>query len=210
MRERPQVSVIMIFLNAEAFLQEAIESVFAQTNDRWELILVDDGSTDASTPHARRHAARCPEKVRYLEHDGHQNRGMSASRNLGLRHARGEYIAFLDADDVWVPQTLARQVTLLESQPQAAMVYGPAQWWYSWTGKPEDGTRDFIQPLGVPPHTLITPPRLLLRFLRQPLFAPVGILARRAVIERIGGYEEAFRGLYEDQAFYAKLCLEAP
>src|SRR5215211_5603498 len=96
MSSKPRVSAIIIFLNAEKFIEEAIESVFGQTYDDWELLLVDDGSTDYSTQIALRYAEHYPEKVRYLEHPGHENRGMSAARNLGLSHARGEYVAFLD------------------------------------------------------------------------------------------------------------------
>src|SRR5262245_29470593 len=107
---QPLVSVIIIFLNAERFIQEAIESVFAQTYKHWELLLVDDGSTDGSTEIGRQYAAHDPEKVRYLEHEAHENRGMSASRNLGIRDARGKHIAFLDADDVWFSNILAEQV----------------------------------------------------------------------------------------------------
>jgi glycosyltransferase involved in cell wall biosynthesis len=99
----PLVSVIIIFLDEERFIQEAIESVFAQTYSHWELLLVDDGSKDASTQIARRCAETNPGRVRYLEHEDHRNRGMSASRNLGLQHAKGDFIAFLDADDVWLP-----------------------------------------------------------------------------------------------------------
>ncbi len=84
MNDRPFVSAIVIFLNENRFLQEAIESIFAQTYDHWELLLVDDGSTDESSDIALRYAERHPEKVRYLEHAGHENRGMSVSRNLGI------------------------------------------------------------------------------------------------------------------------------
>ena len=91
MTSKPLVSGIIIFL-AEQFIQSAIENVFAQTYEQWELLLVDDGSTDGSTEIAQRYAAQNPEKVRYLEHDGHENRGMSAARNLGISNAKGEYI----------------------------------------------------------------------------------------------------------------------
>src|SRR5215475_5728613 len=101
MHDQPLVSVVIIFLNAECFIQEAIESVFAQAYPAWELLLVDDGSSDASTTIAQRYAEQHRHQVRCLEHPGHANRGMSASRNLGIRNARGPYIAFLDADDVW-------------------------------------------------------------------------------------------------------------
>src|SRR5437773_4242914 len=99
MTNKPLVSVIIIFLNAEKFIEEAIESVLAQTYDHWELLLVDDGSIDSSTEIALRYAEQYPGKVNYLEHEGHQNRGMSASCNLGIRNTKGEYIAFLDVDD---------------------------------------------------------------------------------------------------------------
>jgi glycosyltransferase involved in cell wall biosynthesis len=211
MPKTPQVSVIMIFLNAAPFLADAIGSVLAQTYDHWELLLVDDGSSDASTARARWAAAQAPERVRYLEHAHHQNRGMSASRNLGLSRAQGRYIACLDADDVWVPHTLAEQVARLESTPEAAMVYGPARWWYSWTGRPADGGRDGLQPLAFPPDRVIEPPQLLIRLLQHhQLYTPTGTLTRRTVIDRVGGFEPAFRGLYEDQVWLAKICLEAP
>src|SRR5918998_1607143 len=144
MSSNPLVSCVIIFLNAERFIQEAIESVYAQTYDKWELLLVDDGSTDDSTQIALHYAEQYPEKVRYLNHPSHQNRGMSASRNLGISHAKGAYVAFLDADDVWLPNALQRQVAILGSNPEAGMVLGSAQYWYSWTGRPEDNERDFI------------------------------------------------------------------
>jgi len=111
----PLVSAIIIFLNEERFLSEAIESVLAQSYLNWELLLVDDGSTDASTEIARRYSERYSQRVRCLEHSNHVNRGMSASRNLGVRQANGEYIAFLDADDVWLPQELERQLAIMEA-----------------------------------------------------------------------------------------------
>src|SRR4051812_27035882 len=109
------VSVITIFLDGERFLAEAVDSLLAQTYADWELLLVDDGSSDGSTAIARAYAAGRPERIRYLEHEGHANLGMSASRNLGLQHARGEYVAFLDADDVYRPEKLERQVALLQA-----------------------------------------------------------------------------------------------
>lgn len=210
MRSKPLVSAIIIFLNANRFIQASIESVFAQTYDAWELLLVDDGSTDGSTAVARAYAEQHPNKVRYLEHAGHQNRGMSASRNLGIRHATGEYIAFLDADDVWFSHALEQQVAILESHPTAAMVYGPLQWWYSWANDPEDSRCDYVEKLGVPPNTLIEPPTLLSRFLCNTAAVPSGLMVRRGAIERFGGFEDAFRGEYEDQVFCAKICLNAP
>jgi glycosyltransferase involved in cell wall biosynthesis len=205
------VSVVVIFLNGERFIEEAVDSVFAQTYRHWELILVDDGSTDRSSSIARRYAASFPERVRYVQHPGHVNLGMSASRNLGVHESSGEYVALLDADDVWLPDKLAAQVSMLDAQPAAAMVYGPAEWWYSWTGKPQDQTRDFVHELGMPPDRLIPPPLLLIRLLEDEGISPCtcSILIRREVFDQVGGFEEQFRGLYEDQAFCAKVCLDS-
>lgn len=210
MSNRPLVSVVIIFWNAERFLQEAIESVLVQTYSAWELLLVDDGSSDGSTAIARRYAERYPERMRYLEHPGHANSGMSASRNLGIRDAHGPYLALLDADDAWFSNTLEEQVAILEAHPEAAMLYGPIQWWYSWTGKAEDGERDYIETLGVPPDAIVQPPGPLPLFLRDKAAVPSGVLARREIVEGVGGFEDAFRGEYEDQVFCAKMCLSAP
>jgi glycosyltransferase involved in cell wall biosynthesis len=212
MKEKPLVSVIMIFLNAEDFIQEAIESVFAQTYDNWELLLVDDGSTDSSAEIARRYSRLYPEKVRYLDHDGHLKLGKSTSRNLGIHKAKGDYIAFLDADDVFLPQKLERQVAILESHPQAGMVYGRTQYWYSWTRKSNDIKRDFMSKLGVQPNTLFNPPALLTRFLKDGGIVPCicSLLVRRRILEEIGEFEETIQHMYEDQVFLAKICLNAP
>jgi hypothetical protein len=206
------VSAITIFLNAERFIGEAVESVFAQTYANWELLLVDDGSTDRSTSIARDYAARHPERIRYLEHAGHENRGMSASRNLGLRHARGEYVAFLDADDVWLARKLERQVAILAAHPEADMVYGNTQFWRSWTGNSDDRQWDLPRGIGVEPDTLFRPPTLLTRC--YPLGeaaspATCSMLMRREIVEQVGGFAPVFRGMFEDQAFLAKLYLHA-
>jgi len=211
MTSLPLVSVVIIFLNADRFLREAIESVFAQTYSNWELLLVDDGSTDGSSEIALEYAQSSPARVRYLTHPGGENRGMSASRNLGIKHGRGEHVALLDADDVWLPGKLEKQVAILNEQPEAAMVYGRTEWWYSWTGRPEDARRDFVHELGVADDSLIEPPTLLTGFLVNEGISPCtcSMLVRREVLERVGGFEESFRGLYEDQALCAKICLES-
>lgn len=212
MNAKPLVSGIIIFLNGEKFIEEAIVSVFAQTYDNWELLLVDDGSTDGSTEIAKQYAQKYPEKVRYLEHENHQNRGMSATRNLGISNAKGDYIAFLDADDIWLPQKLERQVAILQSQPEAEVVFGPTQYWYSWTGKPEDSKKDCLREIGVPGNTLFKPPILLSLLLKNEVNAPAtcGVLIRQQVFAKIGSFEPSFRGLFEDRAFFAKVYLKIP
>ncbi len=212
MADRPLVSVVMIFLNAERFIAEAIESVLAQTYPTWELILVDDGSTDGSSAIAERYRALHPERIRSVAHAGRANLGMSASRNAGISIAGGDLIAFLDADDVYLPEKLERQVALLRSHPAAAMVYGATLHWYSWTGIPGGGGRDRRRKLGVPPDTLVRPPALVPLFLRPEAQTPgiCGVLIRREAIAAVGGFENRFRGMFEDQVFFYKLCLRMP
>jgi len=204
-----KVSIITIFYNAEKFLTEAIDSVVAQTFQDWELLLVDDGSTDGSSAIAQEYACRYPRRIRYLEHDGHRNLGKSISRNLGIHHARGQYIAFLDADDVFLPHKLTRQVTILEAYPRASVVYGRTQYWYGWTGKPNDLKRDVISKLGVRAGKLYPPLLLMTRFLKNGGIVPClcALLVRRAAVEKFGGFEESIQQLYEDQVFIAKLCM---
>jgi glycosyltransferase involved in cell wall biosynthesis len=208
----PLVSVVMIFMNGMPFMTEAIQSVFAQTYQHWELILVDDGSVDDSTQVALAWSRRFPERVRYVEHEGHENRGMSASRNLGIKLSRGECIAFLDSDDVYLPQKLERQVALLAACPRAAMVYGATIHWHSWTGRPDDQARDCPRRLGTPPNTLVEPPALIPLFLRLEAQTPgtCGLLIRRDALLEVGGCEEQFRGMFEDQAWIYKVCLRWP
>ena len=216
MTTNPLISVIIPFLNAEKFLQEAIESVFTQTYENWELLLVDDGSTDASTVIAHCYLEQYPEKVCYLEHEGHQNLGVCASRNMGIYHAKGTYIALLDADDVWFPHKLEQQVSIMEAQPEARLVYGCSLYWQSWTGNIEDLQKDYLPELSLEPDTLYKPPMLLT--LNHPLGkatspCPSNILLHRDVIERVGGFEEQMQGIYqlfEDQAFLVKAYLNVP
>jgi len=123
------VSVIVPFFNAGKFLEETIASVFAQTYQHWQLLLIDDGSNDASTDIAKRYAQEYPEKVHYFDHAEHQNRGVCFSRNLGVKRASGEYVTLLDADDVWLPRKLERQLAISRSHPAAGLIFGVSQYW---------------------------------------------------------------------------------
>src|SRR5436190_825161 len=137
----PRVSVITPFLNAERFIAEAIESVLAQDFHDFELILIDDGSSRKCRDIARNYAVRYADVIRYVSHEGHVNRGISASRNLGVSLARGELVAFIDADDVWAPAKLSEQVAIMDAHPELGMVCGAARYWRSW-----NGGRDVIVP----------------------------------------------------------------
>lgn len=113
----PVVSVVMPAYNAEKYLGAAIESVLAQTDPRWELLIVNDGSTDGTAEVASRYTA--PRVSVFHQENG----GEAAARNTALRHSRGRYIAFLDADDEYVPDHLQTTVAYLEANRKVDAVY---------------------------------------------------------------------------------------
>jgi len=106
----PAVSVVIPAYNAAEFVGRAIDSVLAQTLIDFEVIVVDDGSTDRTADVVAPYDAR----VRLLSKP---NGGLSSARNAGIQAARGEYVAFLDADDWWMPEKLARQVSAMQARP---------------------------------------------------------------------------------------------
>lgn len=212
----PLVSGIIIFLNGEDYIAEAIESVIAQTYANWELILVDDGTTDGATAIAKRYAAEWPGRIRYIDHPDHENRGMSASRNAGIREGRGEYVAFLDADDVWMPERLQIHVDVLEGYPEAVMSIGPTLIWASWNKDALPKSRPWLSAdsrvyLGVPGGRVFEPPYLAKHYLCSHGAGVPGIcslLIRRETLLEVGGFDDSFRRLYEDQVLLFKLFLE--
>jgi glycosyltransferase involved in cell wall biosynthesis len=103
----PRVSVIVPAYNAARYLPTSISSVISQTYDQWELVIVDDGSTDETRELVSSYAAQLGDKLRYVYQP---NRGLLAARNTGIRNSRGDLIALLDADDIWLPTRLERSV----------------------------------------------------------------------------------------------------
>lgn len=207
----PLVSVITIFHNEETYLPEAVTSVAAQDGVEWELLLVDDGSTDGSSAWARDRAEADPGRIRYLTHPDGKNHGMSATRNVGIRQARGRWLTFLDADDVWRPGKLSRQLETLSAHPEIDVLVSPAQWWRSWAplseSSPEDEvpSKDWVQTFGPTSTTVIQPPYLLSRYLDDEWSSIHDLVIRRDVVNEVGGYEAAFEAMFEDQVFHAKI-----
>jgi glycosyltransferase involved in cell wall biosynthesis len=208
MSERGLVSATIPFLNSERFLQEAVESVIAQTYPHWELFLVDDGSVDGGTAIAQSYARRRPDRIHYLEHPGHGNRGMAATRNLGLAYSRGEFIARLDSDDRWDPDHLEVQVRTLRNHPDVAMTFGPMRVWFSWDEKHGAALGDWIQRFEFPTHRVIEPPGLL-PCLLSGRNDPQGVVVRRSRMDEVGGYEESIH-LYEDMTLYCRIAAMYP
>ncbi len=202
------VSVVLNFFNAEQFMPEAVESVYAQFYSNWELLLIDDGSTDGGTDLAKTYVACDPTRVRYVQHPGHENRGASAARNLGIASARGELIAFLDADDVWLPNRLEDSVELLRRHPDSDMVYGETEYWCSWGGG-RGPFSDRVQRHGFRADRVVPAPELLIRYLvhRAAVPCPTSMTLRSRAARDSGGFIDSFRGMNDDQAFLARFCL---
>jgi glycosyltransferase involved in cell wall biosynthesis len=208
---QPRVSVVIIFFNEQRFLDAAVASVFAQTFPDWELLLVDDGSSDGSSDIAKGYAARDPARVRYLEHLGHENRGEGAARNLGVQAARCEWVAFLDGDDVWLPNRLERSLALARAHPDADVIYGKTEYWQSWEAS-GFVKRNRIQPHYFRANRVLRPPDLLVRQLSLRAAYPCmgSLLVRRLAFRAVGGFDESFQGIGQDLVFFAKLGLRHP
>lgn len=120
----PLVSVIIPVYNRERYLAEAIDSVFAQTYPAIELIVVDDGSTDRSAEVAQQYLPR-------LSYHYQSNGGIGSARNAGIALATGEFLAFLDSDDLWMTEKLSLQIAALTADPELDVVFGHVQQFFS-------------------------------------------------------------------------------
>lgn len=118
----PKVSVIIPTYNRAKYLSEAIDSVLAQVYQDFEIIIVDDGSTDNTRNIVEKYVKNFPEKIRYFFQE---KKGSSAARNNGIRNAKGEYIAFLDSDDKWLSEKLEKQMKLIKNE-DVGFVYSNA------------------------------------------------------------------------------------
>ncbi|MHB1247087.1 MAG: glycosyltransferase family 2 protein [Sulfuriferula sp.] len=187
-----QVSIVMPCYNCAAHVESSIASVLAQDFNDWELIVVDDGSTDHS---ATLIAAIHDSRIQVL----HQtNAGVSATRNRALAEATGELVAFLDADDTWKPNFLTRMVTALDSHPDAILAY------CGWQnlGLPGGRGEPFIPPDYETPAKL----EMLLINCRWPIHAA---LTRRVAIIDAGGFDNRYANA-EDYALWLKVATLAP
>ena len=165
---RPVVSVVIPAYNAAAFICDALDSVGRQTYPHLELIVIDDGSTDRTAEAVK---SLTDLNVRYAYQP---NGGPARARNHGLRLARGDVIGFLDADDLWAPGRLHRQLVYLERDPTLDIVLGQIQLF-----------RTVPRADGVAEVELDAP--------RFHQLLPVAALIRRRVFERVGGFDETLR-----------------
>lgn len=197
-----RVSVVVPFHNAEQYLSEAIDSVRAQTFADWELLLVNDASNDASPQIASAASAADP-RIRLLTAGAVTPMGAAAARNRGIEVASGEFVTFLDGDDLYLPEKLARDIELLDSHPNVAMVYGPTEWFWGDANSASVKRENMRREAGVAhePGSLLSPV-LLWNDWQVPCTCSVAL--RRAQLLAVGGFVEQF-ALYEDQTLWAKI-----
>lgn len=185
------VSVIMPAFNVAPYIGAAIESVQAQTCADWELLIVDDGSTDDTAGIARDCAAR-DARVRLLQQP---NAGISAARNLALREATGDFLAILDSDDLWEPGFLAAQLAIFERCPDVDIVTGNG--WFL-------GGRRHGLPARPYPDTRPQPTLASILEDEESIF--IMSVMRRRVAEALGGFDESLR-TNEDYDFWLRAAL---
>lgn len=175
MRPEPAVTVVMTAYNAERFLREAIDSVLAQQFEDWELLVIDDGSTDGTA--AILNSYTDPRIVRIVNEE---NLGQPKTRNRGLLAARGRFVAILDADDEAEPDRLGTQVAFLEARPGATMAC-------SWVTTIDEHGRAFGEHR-TPPDPVVLGWDLAVRNgIRHP-----STMMRKAPILNLGGYDERY------------------
>ncbi|MEQ9231113.1 MAG: glycosyltransferase family 2 protein, partial [Cyclobacteriaceae bacterium] len=170
---RPKVSIIIPVYNAELFLAETINSVLNQNFKDFELLLVNDGSTDGSGQICQSFE---DDRITYLEIE---NGGVSNARNIGFKKSKGDYLAFLDADDVWLENRLGRTVELLDTDQELGLVHTNMQ-----VIDEKSNKQDIIH-AGKSGHILDD----LLLWEECCIPAPSSILVRRPVMEHVGLFD---------------------
>ncbi len=185
----PEVSVIIPTYNRRDLLREAIASVLAQTYQEFELIVVDDGSTDDT-----REIVREFPQARYVFQ---ANRGVSAARNHGVALSRGRFLAFLDSDDVWQPRKLETQVGFFATHPEAHICQTEEVWL-------RNGVR-------VNPQNKHRKPRgdIFAQSLHLCLVSPSAVMLRRELFERTCGFDESLPAC-EDYDLWLRIAVTEP
>lgn len=198
----PLVSVIVPTFNCTRFVGEAISSVLSQDYSNIELIVVDDGSTDDTVECVQQYATR----LQVLRLD---NAGPAAARNRGATAARGEFLAFLDCDDVWLPGKLTAQVQHLLRNPGVGLVHGfETDWCPDKTGaypSPSNYVTNHDSVKLIESDSGWVYPELLSSF----WLCTSTVMLRRELFERVGGFDETYR-IGEDYDLWLRLSRIAP
>lgn len=185
-----KVSAILPVFNGRRYLREAAESVVAQTLAPCELIVVDDGSTDGSIDELTA-LPGAPFPVKVLRQP---NAGQSAARNLAARHAEGDYLAFLDQDDRWLPRHLEDLAGVLDENPAAGWAYSDFD--------EIDGGGNLVTLSFMRAHGVRHPKSSITDCIRTDLMVlPSASVLRRAAFEQAGGFDELLVGYEDDDLF---------
>jgi len=190
-----KVDVLIPAYNAAKYLPAAIESVLAQTFEDWQIVLVDDGSTDNTSeviaPYLQSHGA----KIRYIRQ---QNRGLPAARNAGILASNSELLALLDADDVWLPCRLQESVEMMAERPAAGLSYGLVTHidpdnciGSTWEGNAGKDAQGHIAP------------QIYMRTINLP--CPT-VTFRRTCVDQVGLFDETMRAT-EDRDLWLRIAL---
>lgn len=174
---KPRISAVITVYNCAAFVAEAIESVLDQTQPVDEIVVVDDGSTDET---AKVVAGYASAGVRYI---WQENQGAGAARNRGIQETKGEFIAFLDGDDVWLSNKIANQVAYLQADPDTAVVSGNKWWWDVRRNERKLKRAGVEPPLELEREILI----------RNVVGNPSMTLIRRRIFDEVGCFNPALR-----------------
>ena len=200
------VSVIIPVYNAASYVTQAVESALSQP-ETGEVILVEDGSPDGSLQVCLKLAEKY-EKVSLLQHPGGINKGAGASRNLGMQNTKFDYIAFLDADDFYLPGRFAETVKVFKTNPDSGGVYEAIGTVVEdelahdrWVASREMGRQLITMTKVVPPEELLE--RLV--FGGAGYFSPDGFVFRRSLIQEVGLMDEELR-LHQDNEFFFRLA----
>jgi glycosyltransferase involved in cell wall biosynthesis len=180
--------VIIPTYNRWPMLREAIDSVLAQTHRDFELIVVDDGSTDESATRL----ARLPAPIRVISQN---RRGVAAARNAGARAAHGQYLAFLDSDDLWFPQKLSIQIAFMAARSDSAICQTEEIWLRG--GKRVNPKAKHKKPSG----------DIFYRSLELCLVSPSAVMMSRVLFDEIGGFDEALP-VCEDYDLWLRVAVE--
>ncbi len=205
----PDISVIIPMFNAERTIRGTLFSVSRQSHDSYEILVIDDGSTDASRRIVEETARASQGRITVLQHADNANRGLSKSRNLGLRHACGEFVVFLDADDTIHSEKFAHDIAIVRAHPEIAAVVGRALWW--WDGKGEQDAH--LDMVFEPANRVLQPPEFFdATYETQAGGVPPCVhswMVRKSALEAIEPFDP-YVLTYEDQKFLAELTLRFP
>lgn len=183
MKNSPRVSVVIPTYNHAAYVVQAVASAVSQTLPPLEVIVVDDGSTDGT----REALAPQRDRIRYV----HQaNGGLSAARNTGVRAARGDWVALLDADDLWHSQKLEVQLSVLDAHPDAVLIGSPSS---------------PAPPAGPLASRCAARPVALREFLTGTPFGPSSAVVRRDIVDEVGGFDESLTSV-EDRDMWLRIA----